>query len=27
MSRLFRGRRLLRKSLEDFAKKSGYIKE
>jgi RNA polymerase sigma-70 factor (ECF subfamily) len=26
MSRLFRGRRLLRKSLEDFAKKSGYIK-
>jgi RNA polymerase sigma-70 factor, ECF subfamily len=27
MSRLFRGRRLLRKSLEGFAKKSGYIKE
>lgn len=26
MSRLFRGRRLLRKSLEDFARKSGYIK-
>lgn len=26
MSRLFRGRRLLRKSLTDFAKKSGYIK-
>ncbi len=26
MSRLFRGRRLLRKHLEDFAKKSGYIK-
>ena len=26
MSRLFRGRRLLRKSLVDFAKKSGYIK-
>jgi RNA polymerase sigma-70 factor (ECF subfamily) len=26
MSRLFRGRRLLRKSLEEFAKKSGYIK-
>jgi RNA polymerase sigma-70 factor (ECF subfamily) len=26
MSRLFRGRRLLRKRLEDFAKKSGYIK-
>lgn len=26
MSRLFRGRRLLRKSLADFAKKSGYIK-
>ena len=27
MSRLFRGRRLLRKSLAEFAKKSGYIKE
>jgi RNA polymerase sigma-70 factor (ECF subfamily) len=27
MSRLFRGRRLLRKSLVDFARKSGYIKE
>jgi RNA polymerase sigma-70 factor (ECF subfamily) len=27
MSRLFRGRRLLRKSLSEFAKKSGYIKE
>ena len=26
MSRLFRGRRLLRKNLEEFAKKSGYIK-
>jgi RNA polymerase sigma-70 factor (ECF subfamily) len=26
MSRLFRGRRLLRQSLKDFAKKSGYIK-
>lgn len=26
MSRLFRGRRLLRKSLAEFAKKSGYIK-
>lgn len=26
MSRLFRGRRLLRKNLADFAKKSGYIK-
>lgn len=26
MSRLFRGRRLLRKSLVEFAKKSGYIK-
>jgi RNA polymerase sigma-70 factor (ECF subfamily) len=26
MSRLFRGRRLLRKSLADFAKKSGFIK-
>jgi RNA polymerase sigma-70 factor (ECF subfamily) len=27
MSRLFRGRRLLRKSLAEFAKKSGYIRE
>lgn len=27
MSRLFRGRRLLRKSLEEFARKSGYVKE
>jgi RNA polymerase sigma-70 factor, ECF subfamily len=27
MSRLFRGRRLLRKSLAEFAKKSGYVKE
>jgi RNA polymerase sigma-70 factor (ECF subfamily) len=27
MSRLFRGRRLLRKSLAEFAKQSGYIKE
>ena len=27
MSRLFRGRRLLRKSLAEFAKASGYIKE
>jgi RNA polymerase sigma-70 factor (ECF subfamily) len=27
MSRLFRGRRLLRKSLADFARKSGYVKE
>jgi RNA polymerase sigma-70 factor (ECF subfamily) len=27
MSRLFRGRRLLRQSLAEFAKKSGYIKE
>lgn len=27
MSRLFRGRRQLRKSLAEFAKKSGYIKE
>lgn len=26
MSRLFRGRRLLRKSLADFARKAGYIK-
>jgi RNA polymerase sigma-70 factor (ECF subfamily) len=26
MSRLFRGRRLLRKHLEEFARKSGYIK-
>ncbi len=26
MSRLFRGRRLLRKSLAEFAKKSGYVK-
>jgi RNA polymerase sigma-70 factor (ECF subfamily) len=26
MSRLFRGRRLLRKQLEEFARKSGYIK-
>jgi len=26
MSRLFRGRRLLRKSLQDFARKSGYVK-
>ncbi len=27
MSRLFRGRRLLRNSLEEFARKNGYIKE
>lgn len=27
MSRLFRGRRLLRKSLAEFARKSGYVKE
>jgi RNA polymerase sigma-70 factor (ECF subfamily) len=27
MSRLFRGRRLLRKSLADFARKSGYVRE
>jgi RNA polymerase sigma-70 factor, ECF subfamily len=27
MSRLFRGRRLLRKSLVEFARKSGYVKE
>ena len=27
MSRLFRGRRLLRKSLGEFARKNGYIKE
>ena len=27
MSRLFRGRRQLRKSLAEFAKKSGYVKE
>jgi len=27
MSRLFRGRRLLRKSLAEFAKKSGYVKD
>ena len=26
MSRLFRGRRLLRKSLQEFARKSGYVK-
>lgn len=26
MSRLFRGRRLLRKSLEEFARKAGYVK-
>lgn len=26
MSRLFRGRRLLRKSLQDFARKGGYVK-
>ena len=27
MSRLFRGRRLLRKSLAEFARKNGYVKE
>jgi RNA polymerase sigma-70 factor (ECF subfamily) len=26
MSRLFRGRRLLRKSLQEFARKGGYVK-
>ena len=27
MSRLFRGRRLMRNSLAEFARKNGYIKE